>query len=302
MRPRRRFSEVKKEFNGKREGNYYATYNVVNNSVNKNRREVKASDMGPIQKSYFFQRIGFIFLLVTLVISTGYILRLGDTPIIKFVGSKNNQRLTDQTQQDLYNKTKKILDSSFFNKNKATLNMSYLQNQLNSSFPQFSSINITLPLIDNRPVITLTGSEPLFILINTTGQYLINAKGAAFSRSENNINLGYLGLNNIYDQSGYDIQLGKLALSSSDVSFLQEISYQLTYKGYHIDKIVLPVSSREADVYIKNTNYYIKFNLNSNTPKEQIGTFLATISYVKQKNLVINQYYDVRVDGRVYYK
>ena len=288
MRPRRRFSEVKKEFNGKREGNYYATYNVVNNSVNKNRREVKASDMGPIQKSYFFQRIGFIFLLVTLVISTGYILRLGDTPIIKFVGSKNNQRLTDQTQQDLYNKTKKILDSSFFNKNKATLNMSYLQNQLNSSFPQFSSINITLPLIDNRPVITLTGSEPLFILINTTGQYLINAKGAAFSRSENNINLGDLGLNNIYDQSGYDIQLGKLALSS--------------YKGYHIDKIVLPVSSREADVYIKNTNYYIKFNLNSNTPKEQIGTFLATISYVKQKNLVINQYYDVRVDGRVYYK
>ena len=302
MRPRRRFSEVKKEFNGKREGNYYATYNVVNNSVNKNRREVKTSDMGPIQKSYFFQRIGFIFLLVTLVISTGYILRLGDTPIIKFVGSKNNQRLTDQTQQDLYNKTKKILDSSFFNKNKATLNMSYLQNQLNSSFPQFSSINITLPLIDNRPVITLTGSEPLFILINTTGQYLINAKGAAFSRSENNINLGYLGLNNIYDQSGYDIQLGKLALSSSDVSFLQEISYQLTYKGYHIDKIVLPVSSREADVYIKNTNYYIKFNLNSNTHKEQIGTFLATISYVKQKNLVINQYYDVRVDGRVYYK
>lgn len=303
MRPRRRFSEVKKDFDSRREGNYYSTYGATQNkSLNKDRREVKFVDSIPLKKSFVFQRIGFIFLIITLIISFGYLLRLSDRPIVVYIGSKNNQRLTDQTQQNLISATKKMLDSSFFNSNKLTLNMSYIQNQLIASFPQFSSINITLPLIDSRPVITLTGSDPVLILINPTGQYLINAKGAAISKSDNIANLSYLGLLNVYDQSGYDVQLGKLAISSTDVSFLEEIEYQLNYKDYQIEKIILPVASREADVYIKNTKYYVKFNLASDTANEQIGTFLATLNYVRQKNITVNSYYDVRVDGRVYYK
>ena len=302
MQPRRRFSDVRKDFDAKREGNFYSSYNVNRNPVNKNRREVKDVGAPPDKKSFFLHRIGFVFLVASLLISLGYILRLGDRPIIKFVGSKNNQRITDQTQQELFNTVKKMIDSSIFNSNKVTFNLSSIQKQLNDSYPQFSNINITLPLIDSRPVITLTGSDPVFILINADGQYLINTKGAAFMKSENNVNLAYMGLLYIYDQSGYQLSLGKLAMSSSDVSFLQEFTYQLKAKDYHIDKIVLPQSSREADIYIKGTTYFIKFNLESGTPKEQVGTFLSTINYLKTKNVVVSGYYDVRVDGRVYYK
>ena len=180
--------------------------------------------------------------------------------------------------------------------------MSSIQASLLNNYPEFSDIKIDLPLIDNRPVITLIGSDPIFILANNNAQYLINSRGAAIMQQDLKANLSYLNLVTINDQTGFNVQLGKLALSNSDVSFMQEVVYQLRAKDYSVAKIVLPQSSREADVYIKNANYYVKFNLQSNKPKEQVGGFLATINYLKQKNITVSQYVDVRVENRVYYK
>lgn len=302
MRPRKRFADVKKNLEASRGGTIDQVSPKYSNPATRNRRDPRILDNVPIKKSYFAQRAGFIILLLTVLISFIYVIRLSDKPIIKFVGSKLNQRITDQTQSDLYSYAKKLIDSSLLNNNKITFNMSTIQASLLSNYPEFSDIKIDLPLIDSRPVITLIASDPIFILANTNGQYLINSRGAAIMQEDTKSNLSYLNLITINDQTGFNVELGKLALSDSDVSFIQEVVYQLRAKDYSVAKIVLPQSSREADVYIKNANYYIKFNLQSDTPKEQVGGFLATINYLRQKNISVSQYVDVRVENRVYYK
>lgn len=86
------------------------------------------------------------------------------------------------------------------------------------------------------------------------------------------------------------------------MAFIQTVLYQLQQKHIVVTMLVLPAASREFDLYIDGARYYGKFNLASDTARQQAGTFLATKHYLEGKGLAPQEYIDVRVDGRAYYK
>jgi hypothetical protein len=64
----------------------------------------------------------------------------------------------------------------------------------------------------------------------------------------------------------------------------------------------LPPAASELDVQLNGRPYFVKFNLQSNNPRGEAGTFLATIAQLSRQNIVPGHYVDVRVDGRAYYQ
>jgi hypothetical protein len=106
----------------------------------------------------------------------------------------------------------------------------------------------------------------------------------------------------VTDKSGFRVEPEKQALSSADVGFIRTVKAQLAARHVGISSMDLPAGTSELDVHINGDPYFVKFNLESGTARQQSGTFLATRAELKRRHSVPAQYIDVRVDGRAYYK
>ena len=97
--------------------------------------------------------------------------------------------------------------------------------------------------------------------------------------------------------------MGQLALSSQTVSFIQSVVYELQHQKVTYSRLVLPAGSQELDVYIEGQPYYVKFNIHDvTTAREQVGSYLAAMHYLKEQGAAPSSYVDVRVAGRAYYR
>jgi hypothetical protein len=66
--------------------------------------------------------------------------------------------------------------------------------------------------------------------------------------------------------------------------------------------MTLPPAASELDVQIVDQPYFIKFNLENDDPRQQVGTYIATQAYLTSQHITPAHYIDVRVDGRAYYE
>lgn len=249
----------------------------------------------------FVNRTGLIVFIAVCLVSLISILKLSSKPEVMLIGNTSENGLFQPFAASLKNQSQKLLASSILNDNKITVNTNGITKTLEADYPEFSQISINIPFIENHPVIYLTQSSPALILENSFGQYLINNSGIALIKGTDG-SFNSLGLPVIQDQSGLTITLGQPTLTSSYVSFIQTVVYQLSAKHYQISSMTLPASSSELDVGLAGISYQIKFNLENNSPKLQVGRFLAVENYFKQNNISPSSYVDVSVEGRAYYK
>ena len=107
----------------------------------------------------------------------------------------------------------------------------------------------------------------------------------------------------VNDQTALLAQVGKQVLAPSDVNFILTVAAQFKAHKIGIQSMVLPVASRELDVYITGQSYFVKFNLaDPSTTNVQIGTYFATLNYLASNHITPTQYIDARILGRVFYK
>jgi hypothetical protein len=262
------------------------------------RAKVKVAKTG----TYWAQRFGLIILAIAVVASAFNVLSLSSTPKVMLLDPNSKIKLTVQATQDYQAVASKALSSSMWNGNKVTVDTQAISNKLLADFPDLDSVSVAIPLAARRPVIYVEPSQPALILSEPHYAYELNTNGRAIAEAAsaqifNNINLPI-----VTDQSGLDVKVHSQALSSTYISFVQQVSGQLANKGFTISSIIFPPEAYELDVRITGEPYYIKFNLENNDPRQQAGTFLATINYLKSKSITPAQYIDVRLDGRAYYK
>ena len=248
------------------------------------------------------RKFGLIVLLIAIIVSAIKVLSLSSTPIIKFVGSSSDNALTNKNGTSVYERAvSSYLSSSIWNTNKLTLDSSGLSNYLTGHHPELQAVSVSVPFIDNHLVVYLTPTSPTITLVEPNAAYALDASGRAILKASSASALN-LSLPVVTDQSGLSVSLGKMAITSDDVFFIREIVGQLSIKGYKVSSLTLPANTDELDAYLAGQSYYIKFNLNENDPRQQAGTFLATISSLKSQNSLPTKYVDVRVDGRAYYQ
>ena len=273
--------------------------------VNVGRKDEKARERSQSVGigNIWLQRFGLIILLVAIVVSVFNILSLSDTAQILTYTSGD-------TQDPLFNKgeyaaaVNHILSESVWNRNKVTINTSKISRELKSQFPEITNVSIALPLLSHNPLIYIQPARLVLVIqSSTSGAFVLDANGKALVRSSDNpVVAQKLNLPTVVDDSGLSITIGKQVLPINNVTFIQIVEGELAARHYIVESMTLPASSGELDVKIVGKPYAVKFNLESNDPQQQAGTFLATINQLEKQNTIPSKYVDVRVDGRAYYQ
>jgi hypothetical protein len=251
---------------------------------------------------FWLQRFGMIILLLVVIIAAFKVISLSSNPRILLFDSNSALIITPSERREYQAAADKILSKSALNRNKITVNTNDLSKQMMSEFPGLESVDVSIPLMANRPVVYLEPAQPALVLSESNGSYEITSNGRAVLKSSDpkTLNLGSLPV--LKDQSGLQVQLNHQVLPTNYIGFIQTVIGQLTAKGITVSSMTLPSSAEELDVYPAGQSYYIKFNLVNNDPRQQVGTYLATLASLKSQKITPSKYVDVRVDGRAYYQ
>jgi hypothetical protein len=236
---------------------------------------------------FWLQRFGLLVLLVAVAASLINILTLSrSAEIVPLTNATDRAYL--QPNSVYANAADTMLRSSFWNHSKVTVDVNGLTQHMLHQFPELSDVSITIPLLAHQPLIYIEPSKPALILVANNKSFIINTAGKAVASLGQSNDLS-VGLPTVTDESGLSTVIGKQALPQNNIVFIQTVLEEISASG-------------ELDVHLTGEPYYIKFNLENNDPAEQAGTFLATISNLKQQSITPTQYVDVRLDGRAYYQ
>jgi hypothetical protein len=258
----------------------------------------------PKSNIHWWEHLPTIILTAVILFCLGYELILSTNPkVVVMRGSTSTYLLKPLNVYE--NAASKLLNKSFSNQNKLTINTGDIAAKLKTKFPELGSITITLPVLGHQPDIYISPATPELILgTQGFGSYLIGSTGTTLVNI-NNVKLpATIQLYTVTDESGVRVRAGEEILSISDINFIQFVTSQMLANKMNIKNMLLPGQSRELDVYFTTEPYFVKFNLDAyNSLKEQVGAFLTTKQYLTTSNSPTPvQYIDVRVPGRVYYK
>lgn len=191
----------------------------------------------------------------------------------------------------------KLLRGSLLNRFKPTVNNSGIIADLKQRFPELQTVSFNVPVIGSKPVLYLVPAQPSVLLQSTAGQiYAVGAHGRVLARlSGQPVKLPLL-----QDQSDTPVQVGRQALSSQTITFVQTIAYQLKAGNVAVESFILPAHSPyELDMKLAGRPFVVRFNLQGNA-LEQAGGLLAMLHTIG--STTPGSYIDMRVPGRVYYK
>lgn len=273
----------------------------LNIGRNDQRAPVVRTTQGVKIGSFWLNRFGAIVLLAAIILSAVNVLSLSSS-------SKVMPMTSDPTSPLLHSPAHyeaaahKILATSALNRNKLTFDGAKLSRDLRKQFPEITSVSVTIPLVAHRPIVYIQTARPALVLAASNGTFVLSASGRALVPSTQLAGLDSLNLPLVGDQSGLGVSVGKQIITSENVSFIEDVAAQLAAKNVPIAAMTLPAATSQLDVQLTGKAYSVKFNLQSNTAMQQVGTFLATKSQLEKQGTVPAKYIDVRVDGRAYYQ
>ncbi len=248
------------------------------------------------QKTYSFFKFWFKRILVLIILSGIIVAAIR----LDQLSGQINVTSTNSQLDPIYSKIIETeLSKSFLNKNKILINQHQIFTALKSKYPDITSVNFKLSFFSQILSVDIQTSPATIFFSTNYNAGLINDQGRVVDTSilSNDPNLIILN-----DAQNIELRAGDYVLNESIIGFINTVNYQLTKKNITVSHYIITSSNDELDAYIKNTSYYVKFNLVSNDPLNQSGTFLATYHYLTTNNIKPSSYVDVRIDGRAYYK
>ncbi|MCL4357392.1 hypothetical protein M1512_00650 [Patescibacteria group bacterium] len=245
------------------------------------------------------------FMLIGLLILLGVVvdgLRVGNKPQIVIIQPAGYTYMPHSLNQ-YRAATVKAIDSSLLNRFKLTLSSSNVATKLEEEFPEIAYASVDLKLIGTEPTVYIQLVKPALIYVSANAMsYLLNGDGTVIGSASILPPSEIKQLPLVNSINNLPIKDGTQLLTSSDVTFIQIVQKALSVKGIAIAKMELVPMAEELDIYPSGVSYYVKFNLHETDALQQVGTYLATIATLKNKNITPSQYIDVMVDGRAYYK
>jgi len=250
---------------------------------------------------FWLQRFGLVILLLALMASAANVLTLSTSAKVVPLATAGSRPFLRPTA--VYeDAASRQLKRSIWNHNKITVDTAKLSQQLLSQFPELNSVSVTVPLLAHRLLVYVQPAQPALVLVTSNGSFVIDTTGKALVSGGSPAVLNQPQLPLLTDQSGLRLQPNHQALPAASVSFVQTVLAQLAARQFAVSSMTLPAAASELDVQLAGQPYFVKFNLESNNPRGEAGTFLATIAQLRKQNAVPAKYIDVRVDGRAYYQ
>jgi hypothetical protein len=244
-----------------------------------------------------------IVIAILAIAVIGADLHVSSTPKLVILGTSTD-RIFLQSMSVYQQTAQKDMAGSVLNGNKATFDATHISDELHAQFPELAAVSVSLPLFGSQPTIYMLPVNPQLILQDSSGQrFILDDSGRVLASDTSQVTHGIsFSVPVIVDQSGLPINIGKLALPDSTVTYITEIAGQLHAAHVSVSSYILPGGgASELDAQITGEPYVVRFNLHGNA-RVEAGDYLATAQYLSQNNKKPSQYIDVRVDGRSYYK
>ncbi len=221
----------------------------------------------------------------------------------------NNVRITTKASDSLFLRDKntyqssaeQFIASSPINRLKLTFDSRGLINKMKKQFPEVSAVSVSFPIITRKPTVVLQTTKPGFILNSGQNSYVIGVNGVALLDVRDVDHISKLGLRTVRDESNVALEVGKPALPQEQALFISNVVEQLEKQGYEVESLTIPKSPYDLHVKLVGRKYYIKFNVLED-PKQQAGAFIALMQTLESQQKTPNEYVDVRVGERVFYK
>lgn len=127
-------------------------------------------------------------------------------------------------------------------------------------------------------------------------QFYIDAEGVAFTTLH-----GAAPSLKVEDTSGYAPQDGSSVASKRFIRYLGQLLSAVTEKQLGaIERVMLPASTRELDLFLKDRPYPIKTHVDRD-PYQQADDIQSALGFLDEKKIK-PEYLDVRVKGKAFYK
>ncbi|MDO8591326.1 MAG: hypothetical protein Q7R60_00130 [bacterium] len=248
----------------------------------------------PLKKSpkRFFRRLLNVLVLVAII--AGFIFCLIIKPRPHTLVSSNAYH-PNAVYETAANKAFEALR----NKTKVTLDERGITTTLKKQFPEIDSIKIEVPIISQIATLRLNIAAPTFNFSSGNNLYVVGSNGVVAGLSSQFA--GASKLPSVIDQSGFVAAPGKQVLGTEVIAFINTLIAQCQHAGIEVESLTLPATSQEIDLRVQNQLYYVKFYLGGDA-LNQAGQYLAAKHKFDSDNSQPQQYLDVRVAGKVYYK
>lgn len=241
-----------------------------------------------------------IFSVVLIVLGIIYLLTLSTKPHI--IVTNPSAKTQTINKQSLNKKTEEVLKTSILNRLKMTFRTEDVSSRLLKVSPEIDSASISINLLRHSPSIKVTLSEPSVLLSNNGRLFVIGSSGkvlADVTRDKTYFKTDNLPL--LQDNSTIDISVGKIALTSLQVDYINQMIYQTSQAGVNVSSMDLVNNGSELDVKYGKLSYYVKYNFFEDARKSS-GVFLATKANLEKDKITPAEYIDVRVPERAYVK
>lgn len=238
-------------------------------------------------------RIIRIILIMLLVIAAVYVI-LGST-LLRVHGVKVEGTTSGAMAGDIQKSIELQLSQNIFSSNVLSLNTRKIEEETKRQIPLIESIQVRLAL-PLRLVAAVQLHQAQIRWRSGADNYAVASDGRAFRKSSGQDDQLPL----VVDNSNVPLTEGQQVTSDQFVKFVREIDSQLPglvggIKQYDVFDTTYEISVLTA------TGYRIKLD-SSRPSKDQIAELSAVIGLVKKQNKKINEYVDVRIAGRSFYK
>lgn len=240
------------------------------------------------------------WLVLVIIIVSGIIFTLTVDSSVQ-ITTKSSDALFLRDKTTYQSTADQFISSSPINRLKLTFDSQGLIDNLKKQFPELSAVSVNLPVIARRPTVVIQTTKPGFILNSGQNSYVIGANGVALLDVRDVDHISKLGLRTVSDESNIALVVGKPALPQEQALFISNVVEQLEKQGYEIQSLTIPKSPYDLHVKLVGHRYYIKFNVLEDA-KQQAGTYIALIQRLEKEQKIPNEYIDVRIGERVFYK
>lgn len=240
-----------------------------------------------------------VLALLVIVSTLVYASFLTVKPRVIIASTSNGKSL--ERSSDIYERhIAQELQKTPLNRSKLTFDAQPLTLSLRSQFPEVGGVAVTLPIIGQRPVVHIAVSSPAFILASTNGAYYMNNEGVALIRVAD-VKTPLDNLTTVSDTSGVPVTVGQQALPRKTVVFISSVIANMHALNAPIESLELSGEAHELKMQLPGKGYYVRLS-SLRDARVQVGTLRAVENRLQSEKVLPEEYIDVRVEERAFYR
>lgn len=213
---------------------------------------------------------------------------------IKNIQVAGNQTLSETTIRD---QVTAIIGDSPISQNILFVSANNIESQLKKNNYQVSGVKIER-LYFNTLKITITEQKPSILWRSGNTLSVFSSNGRAYS-GEPSEELK-ISLPTVIDTSNLPVKTGEKALDEGFVNFVSQLHIQLPERGVKAKEYQVQETTTEMYV-ITQDGYKLRFDT-TRSVEEQLTDLTAVLDDLKKQGKKPNEYIDLRINGKVFYK